>query len=81
MHASGSDVFVANTQVREYDALFKKINSSFNALYSFKKIASLKNLGKLSSLVRTKSALSRNLQLGGGSVQYNIRHGVVMCIS
>lgn len=75
--SSGKQVFVAKDKYKAFNDIMASRNKSFNNLYIYKQIASLKGSGVVNSLFSRFAALSRMLPIEGGQIIYCVWHGKV----
>src|SRR5690606_5678670 len=73
----GKKIFVAKAQEGNFQKVFDKRNTSFNNLYIYKQLASLKGIGIFNSMFSRYNVLSRMLPIEGGQIIYCIWHGRV----
>lgn len=75
--SSGKQVFVAKDKYKAFNDIMASRNKSFNNLYIYKQLASLKGSGVVNSMFSRFAALSRMLPIEGGQIIYCVWHGKV----
>lgn len=73
----GKKIFVAQDKYKAFNAIMNSRNKSFNNLYIYKQLASLKGTGIFNSMFSRYNVLSRMLPIEGGQIIYCIWHGRV----
>lgn len=75
--SNGKQIFVAKDKYKAFSDIMASRNKSFNNLYIYKQLASLKGSGVVNSLFSRFAALSRMLPIEGGQIIYCVWHGKV----
>src|SRR5690554_791994 len=73
--SSGRQIFVAKEKFKAFSDIMGSRNRSFNNLYIYKQLASLKGAGVLNGMFSRYTVLSRMLPIEGGQIIYGIWHG------
>lgn len=73
--SSGRQIFVAKEKFKAFSDIMGSRNRSFNNLYIYKQLVSLKGAGVLNGMFSRYTVLSRMLPIEGGQIIYGIWHG------
>jgi hypothetical protein len=75
--SSGKQIFVSKNRQERFQEIFNSRNVSYNHLYIYKQLASLKGAGIFNSMFSRYTVLSRMLPIEGGQIIYCVWHGRV----